>query len=285
MQNRLPLIIAVVLGVVALLAVRSYVKRVEREAQSQLQGRPVVAVAQDVPRGTELTLDMLSPKDVPEAFIPPQAIEGSDNVKLIVGRKTRVDIAAGQVILWSDLEVESRGGFATLIPEGERAFSVPISRGVKGGSLLQPNDHVDIIGSFADKQEAKTPVAGSTAATWREKSDMVNVVLLQNVTVLAVGENFGGKPLTEPGEGGGDVTVSVTLPEAQLLMFASEHGELAAVLRREGDVAAESRDKLPRVTFKEIESLIGDLDAERKQRIVQIQKGQSVEAVSVDSGK
>jgi pilus assembly protein CpaB len=282
-QNRLPLIVAVILGVVAILAVRSYVKRVERDAQARLKGRPVVSSVQDIPKGTELTIDMLTPKDVPESFIPPQAIEGSENVKLMVGRKARVDIAAGQIILWSDLEVESRGGFATLIPEGERAFSVEVSRGVKGGGLLQPNDHVDLIGSFAAGQENKAPVAGAPP-TWREKSDMVNLVLLQNVTVLAVGENFGGKP-TDEIKGGAELTVSVTLPEAQLLMFASEHGELGAVLRREGDVSAAARDKLPRVTFKEIEALIGNLDGERKQRIVQIEKGQTVEQTTVESNK
>ena len=282
MQNRLPLIIAVVLGVIALLAVRSYVKRVESDAAAKLQGRPVVAAAQDIPKGTEITMEMLSPKSVPDSFIPPQAIEGSENVKLILGRKTRVDVTSGQLILWSDLEAENRGGFSTLIPEGERAFTVDIGRGIKGG-LLQPNDHIDIVGSFSIEQQVEPKAAG--AAAWRDEQGVVNAVLLQNVTVLAVGENFGGRPNQEESSSG-ELTLSLTLPEAQLLMFAQEHGELGAVLRREGDISSQPREKLPRITFKEIETVIGNLDIERKKRIVQIQKGQTVEEVTVEpSGK
>lgn len=282
MQNRMPLIIAVVLGIIALFAVRSYVKRVEANAAAQLEGRPVVAASVDIPKGTELTTELLSPKSVPDAFIPPQAIEGSENVKLIMGRKTRVDITAGQVVLWSDLEMEMRGGFSSLIPDGERAFSVEISRGVKGG-LLQPNDHIDIIGTFsAASGEAAAPKAAGAAA-WREQPDVVNAVLLQNVTVLAVGDTFGGRP-TEDGMEGGELTLSLTLPEAQLLMFAQEHGELGAVLRREGDIRSEPREKLPRISFKDMETIMGNLDADRKKRIVQIQKGQTVEEVTVEPG-
>jgi len=277
----MPLIIAVVLGIIALLAVRSYVKRVEANAAAQLEGRPVVAASVDIPKGTELTLDLLTPKHVPDAFIPPQAIEGSENIKLIMGRKARVDVSAGQVILWSDLEMESRGGFSSLIPEGERAFSVEISRGVKGG-LLQPNDHVDIIGTFTSENEATAPkVAG--AAAWRDRPDVVNAVLLQNVTVLAVGNVFGGRPGQEEIEGG-ELTLSLTLPESQLLMFAQEHGELGAVLRREGDIKSEDRAKLPRISFKDMETVMGNLDTDRKKRIVQIQKGQTIEEVVVEPG-
>lgn len=281
MQNKMPLIIALILGLLASFGVYKYVQGEKAKLAAQLEGRSIVAAAQDIPKGTELTIELLSPKNVPESFIPPQAIEGSDNVKLIMGRKTRVDISAGQIVMWSDLEVENRGGFASLIPDGERAFTVEISRGIKGGGLLQPNDHIDIIGTFtAANKEAAPKAAGS--ASWREQPDVVNAVLLQNVTVLAVGDNFGGRP-TEDTQQGGELTLSLTLPEAQLLMFAQENGELGAVLRREGDIRSEAREKLPRISFKELETVIGSLDVDRKKRIVQIQKGQTVEEVTVET--
>lgn len=282
MQNKMPLIVALILGLIAAFGVYKYVKGKEAELAAQLQGRPVVSASQDIPKGTELTMDLVSAKTVPDSFIPPQAIEGSDNVKLIMGRKARVDVSAGQVILWSDLEAENRGGFSTLIPEGERAFAVEISRGVKGGALLQPNDHVDIIGTFTAARDAAPKAAGAAgSAALREQPEVVNAVLLQNVTVLAVGENFGGRPAQE-GQAGGELTLSLTLPEAQLLMFAQEHGELGAVLRREGDIRTEAREKLPRISFKDLETVVGNLDVERKKRIVQIQKGQTVEEVTVE---
>ena len=261
MKNRLAFISALLLGVLAILAIRSYVKRVEDEAAARLQGTPVVAARVNLPEGTEITMESVMRRDVPPQFIPPQAIQGSIELQQIIGRTVRVPVRAGQIILWSDLTAERRGGLSTLIPENEGAYSLSISRGIQP-SLLQPNDRIDIIASFAAPRPRDA--AGATT-TWRETSDVVNVVLLQNVTVLAVGQQFGGGP-TQPGGGGGALTLSVTLPEAQLLMFASQHGELGAVLRQEGSLTVTPREELPRVTFEEIETIIGDLDQRRDQR-------------------
>ncbi|OGV45609.1 MAG: Flp pilus assembly protein CpaB [Lentisphaerae bacterium GWF2_57_35] len=255
------------MAIVAILAIRSYVKRVEAEARAKLEGRPVVAAKTDIKAGTEIEVDLVAPKEVPPAFIPPQAIQGSMELKQIVGRKTRVPLRAGQIILWSDLESERHGGLSTLIPEGEGAFTVNIGQGISS-SLIQPNDHIDIIASFAIPK-GSAPAGGSTAS-WRQASDMVNVVLLQNVTVLAIGNTMGG-PVQSPEEkgGSGPMTLSVTLPEAQLLMFAVQHGELGAMLRKEGAVKTLPREQLPRVTFEAIEKIIGDLDQSRDKRLTQ----------------
>src|SRR5204862_678873 len=115
------------------------------------------------------------------------------------------------------------------------------------------------------------------SSTWRQGSDMVNVVLLQNVTVLAIGELYGGSNKGQAAAG--DLTLSLTLPEAQLLMFASEHGELGAVLRREGAEEVKPRPDLPRVTFEAIEKILGDLDGKRNVRVVRVEKGAKTESV------
>jgi pilus assembly protein CpaB len=267
MKNKIPLIAAILLGIVAILAIRSYVQRVEQEAQAKLKGKPVVAARMDIKAGTEIELDLVAPKEVPPAFIPPQAIQGSLELKQIIGRKTRVPLRAGQIILWSDMESERRGGLSALIPEGDGAFTVNIGQGISS-SLIQPNDHIDIIASFA-VPKGNQPAPGPTAS-WRQASDMVNVVLLQNVTVLAIGDTMGGVTHGPEEKGGsGPMTLSVTLPEAQLLMFAVQHGELGAVLRREGAVKTLPRDQLPRITFEAIEKIIGDLDQRRDKRLSQ----------------
>jgi len=271
-KNRLAFIAALLLGVLAILAIRSYVKRVEQEASARLKGTPVVAARADLKEGAEITLDTVIAKEVPPQFIPPQAIQGSLELRQIIGRTVRVPVKAGQIILWSDLASERRGGLSTLIPENEGAFSINISRGIQP-SLIQPNDKIDIIASFAAPRPRGTQT--QAAASWREASDVVNVVLLQNVTVLAVGQQFGGSPTQREGTGsggGGGLTLSVTLQEAQLLMFASQHGELGAMLRREGSLAVITRPELPRVTFEEIEKIIGDLDQRRDQRATQFSR-------------
>jgi Flp pilus assembly protein CpaB len=282
MKNKFPLIIAIIIGVAALLAIRSYVKKEEQRIKAQLKGERVVAAEVDIAAGAELTMQMLSPKEVPVRFISPQDILISPDkkeIKQLLGRKTRVAIGKGENIQWTALVSEVRGGLSTIIPPGEGAYSVSIGKGIKPG-LIQPSDHIDVIGSFAlPKPNQPLPVS-ATASNWRQGSDMVNVVLLQNVTVLAVGDVFGGASRAE-GASGAELTLSLTLPEAQLLMFAAEHGELGAILRREGVTDIKPRAELPRITFQAIEQIIGDLDNKRNTRVVEVQKGPKTVTVPV----
>ena len=280
MKNKFPLIVAVLIGIGALLAIRQYVNKVEHDAAAKLSGELVVAASVDLPVNTAITAQMLAPKEVPSQFIPVQAIQGSDQIKQILGRKTRVAIHAGQIILWSDLASETRGGLSSIIPEGEGAYTVSISKGIKPG-LIQPSDHIDIIGSFAVPKPAQSlPTEPTATVDWRQQSDIVNVVLLQNVTVLAIGETFGGTTKS-PNESGGDLTLSLTLGEAQLLMFAGQNGELGAVLRREGANTYTPPEQRQRVTFEAIDKIIGDLDGKRNIRNVEVQKGSQSTSVPV----
>ena len=276
MKNRIPIIAAVILGIVAVFAVQSYVKRAQESAAAQLKGRQVLAARVDIDKGDEITESMLGLKEVPSQFIPQQAITTPEERRQILGRKARVPITQGTLVLWSDLEIERRGGLSSLIPEGERAYTVGIDAGV-GSELLQLNDRVDILGIF--ELPADDPRRAASAPS------TVCVVLLQNVTVIAIGETIGQVGM-QPSrfEVGGSITFSVTLPEAQLLMFASQHGDLALALRREGEIEILAREDLPRVTFEELERITGDLDQRRKNRIVQIMKGRTIEEVTIDTG-
>ena len=283
MKNKFPLIIAIIIGVAALFAIKQYVSKMEQQAADKLKGEPVVAASVDIPVGTELTMQMIVAKEVPRQFISAQAIQGSDSVKQIMGAKTRVAIHAGQPILWSDLASEAHGGLSSIIPAGEGAFTVSIAKGVKSG-LIQPSDHIDIIGSFAAPKPTQPMPSEVTAASWRQGSDLVNVVLLQNVTVLAIGDTFGGA-VRGQSDSGGDLTLSLTLSEAQELMFAQQNGELGAVLRREGATAISPRDDLPRITFEALDKIIGDLDGKRNYRMVEVQKGSQSQTVPVSNQK
>ena len=279
MKNKFPLVIAIVIGVAALFAIRQYVNKMQQQAAAKLKGELVAAAATDIPAGAELTSQMIGAKEVPPQFIPGQAIQGNDQVKLILGRKTRVAIKAGSIILWSDVANEAVGGLSSIIPTGQGAFAVSIAKGVNSG-LIQPGDHIDIIGSFAVPKP--TQPLPTTTATWRQASDMVNVVLLQDVTVLAVGGAFGVSPQSQGGSGG-ELTLSLKLPEAQELMFAEQNGELGAVLRRSGATDVIKRDELPRVTFEKLEEIIGDLDGQRNFRSVEVQKGSQSVTVPVNN--
>jgi len=283
MKSRLPIIAALIVAIAAVIAIRAYLRGMESKYADRDKGPKVVAATVDIKTGTTLELSMLTAKQVPERFLPSQAIRGSqDNVKIIVGQKVAVPVKAGQTLLWSDLVSERRTGFESVIPSSERAFTVKMSSGIKG-SLMQPGDHVDILVNFAIP-EAKGATAAKPEVTWRARSEIVNIVLLQNVTVLAVGDTFLPESQGQRSSAG-DITVAVTIPEAQLLMFAAQHGDLAAVLRKHNDVETLARDSAPRVTFESLEKLVGDLDSQRKRRIIDVMKGGTVEHVMVDEKK
>jgi len=56
-------------------------------------------------------------------------------------------------------------------------------------------------------------------------------------------------------------------------MFASQHGELGVVLRRQEDIHSMERAQLPRITFDAVVDLIGDLDSRRRKRLIEVQRG------------
>ena len=286
MKNRLPIIAAVILGIVAVVAIQSYVNRVREEAKSEFRGRPVTAARSEIRAGTVVTEEMLREIRVPDQFIPRQAITSAEEKRQVVGRTSRVDIRAGQLVLWSDLEIEKRGGLSALIPDGERAFAVEISQGVNT-ELLQLNDKVDIIGIFQEPPETGPAMSTPTLPGGGVSGQTVCVVLLQNVNVMAIGSTIGQTYRPEGANaaaGGGTITFAVTLPEAQLLMYASGYGELALVLRREGDVRVLARKDLPRITTRSLEEVTGKLDEARQTRIIQVMKGRVVEEIQIDSG-
>ncbi len=280
MKNRIPIIAAVILGIFVVFAIQSYLKKESDKVQSQLKQERVLVVGQNLAKGTELTEAMLKWRKVPRQAMHHKAMTKEDERRQIVGRTIRTAIPKGELILWTDLEIEKRGGLSSLIPEGERAFSVEFGE----TSLLQLNDRVDIIGIFNEpKTDAPGPVGGPLGVQFAGQNSTVCIVLLQNVNVIAIGSTI-GEVYQAPGiNQGSTLTFSLTLPEAQLLMYATTHGELAIVLRRDGDVEVIARENLPRITMQELEKITGQLDEERSHRTIRIMKGRNIEEIEVES--
>lgn len=77
MKNRLPIIVAVVLAIVAVMAMRAYVGRVKQENQKQLEGKKFVAAKVDISANTEIESSMITAREIPDQFVPAQAIRGT----------------------------------------------------------------------------------------------------------------------------------------------------------------------------------------------------------------
>lgn len=144
----------------------------------------------------------------------------------------------------SDVELEQ------VVKEGWRAMLVPVDQVSSKGGLLQPNDHVDILGTFLKP----------------EKKGWVTITLLQNVTVLAVGAPLFGKD-----RGSSEtVTLLVTPEEAELLTFSVDKGKIALSLRNENDITTELA--LPPKDFS-------DVFGEKKRNQVQTKRNELINII------
>ncbi len=126
--------------------------------------RNLIVAARDIPRGAQLTVQdvtVLAWPDSPEAPPPPNALfvgVGVDAAGLeqVEGRIARVDILSGQPVLDHLLTPGDQpaglgdvgSDAALLIPSGQVAVAVPITRFSSVAYALRPGDHVDIMASL-----------------------------------------------------------------------------------------------------------------------------------------
>jgi len=191
-SNRMLLIAALVLGLLAAILVGVYLSNLSSEngssASTSSTTVPVVVAAQDIPTLTVVTEQMLVIKNVPIDVAVAGAFKKSADV---VGQTTQVNVAAGEQILpakvTSVTTAQGQYGANTplslVVPQGMRAFSVLIGPVASAGGLVRPGDHVDIIDP-------------NTVAVNADDASQVKVgsacYVLQDVQVLTIGTTLAG---------------------------------------------------------------------------------------------
>lgn len=217
-QTAIALGIAIVFGLVAVYLADVYL--IGANKQAQLQGTTQVAVAAvPLEYGTQLTPEKIRFASYPNAALPAGSFHTLNDI-LPAGQQ-RVALTAiepNEPILPGKISAPGAGAsIAALLPEGMRATSVRINdvSGVAG--FIQPNDSVDVL--------ITRSIAG--------RDDEVTDVLMQNVRVLAIGQNAkgaDGKPISAK-----TATLLVDQVGAQKLALAQQVGDLSLVLRKPGD--------------------------------------------------
>lgn len=264
MKQRMVLIVSVLVGLLAFLFTRQYfqsrLQAIEDERQrilSTVRRTDVVAAGRDLPAGTVVMRKDLKAKESYERDISKDTIL-PDDVDKIEGKKLKMGLSKGDTMLWSYMDVPYRpgSGLAPMISREMRAISMGIAGAAAVSGLIQPNDRVDVLGSFM------LPVKGNP-----QQLEAVTLTVLQDVTVLAVGQTLG-----KAGEGGransgySTVTFEVTPREAELLAFAENmKGHLTLTLRNPSDPDYVST--LPRVDFDMLEKELPDLNKHRQEVI------------------
>ena len=253
-------ILFVSFGLAVLAVLLLYIYTQQLAAKYGVAGEKVslVAAKYDIPLDKTLSHDMLMQVDVPESYVHPQSVYLAE-WESITGQTVAHTVRAGQTLLWTDFaDPRTDVELDQVVKEGWRALAIPVDRMSSLGGLLQPNDHVDVLGTFM-KPDIR---------------EWITLTLLQNVTVLAVGAQLGSKGRSTNPEGKNKsfqtVTVLVTPEEAELLTFAIDKGKIALSLRNENDITTEVA--LPPKNFR-------DIFGEEKRNVIQKKRNEYISII------
>jgi pilus assembly protein CpaB len=223
LKGKTPLVIALALGLLAGLVAFSAIKKKEADVRRGWNPIPVVVAAKDITEGAVLTYDMVSQRSVPEQFVTSSVVK-PDVINNLMGQKVIVPVQAGDPLLWTHFETTKQAErLSTKVQKKARAITIEAGKATAVGGWVRPNDHVDVIGTFKDPQS----------------NESVAVTLLQNVIVLATGKITGTTNVNLIPENQRDystVSLLVIPEEAEILVLATELGQLMLALRNEDDI-------------------------------------------------
>jgi pilus assembly protein CpaB len=204
-------VIAVVAGVSVAAILKSYV---DRHLSSGPPMTGVVVATMDLPQATTLLAEHLTVTPWPTGARP----EGTFvDPKDLVGRVLLSKVVKNEAVLSTKLASREAGsGLASLLPENMRAAAVRVDDVVGVAGFIHPDDHVDVIVTMHPEKGGET----------------LSRVILQNVRVLAVGQQLGiddqkrnqAMPVTV-------ATLLVSTEESEMLALASAQGRLLLTLR------------------------------------------------------
>lgn len=267
--------VSFLVGVMAFVVTHMYLRKqlddIMKRKQELESGRDmikVVAAARTLARGTTIAME-----DLGERTARKRDVGGTpvlpEEYNQIIGRKLLVHVERDQPILWSAVDTPFRpgSGLAPTIRKRLRAVSVSVGGASAVSGLVQPNDRVDVIGTFTMPGPAKE---GST----QPEMQTVTMTVLQNVTVLAVGTQMATAELgvrsQRQAQGYSTVTLEVSPKEVELLVFA-EHmrGRLTLSLRNPTDMNYLQQQELQNVNFDDLATKIPAYNEVRQKEIIE----------------
>ena len=266
MKQRIVLIVAVCIGLLAAFLTRQYLAARDQEVARRLAAIEaryrrvnVVTVTKPLPAGSILATKDLGSISVVEQQLRPDAVR-EENFRDLLNRKLLNRLDTGTPIFWSDIDGGSPGsrGLAGDIKNGMRAISINVGGAAAVSGMVRPNDRIDVIGTFSFPSRQHPG-----------EMELVTLTIIQDVTVLATGTETAKTALGSPSRAGSYnmVTLEVTPREAEMLVFAEQiKGRIALALRNPSDVHYEPT--LPRVNFEKIESEIETLNLNRQRNIL-----------------
>jgi pilus assembly protein CpaB len=221
MRNKrliIALFAAVAFGLIAAVSVSRYLA----SAQAYTKNLSNVVVAKvEIPVGTRIVAEQLSLVQFPKTVTPDGTFAAID--EKLIGRVVTARISVKEPVVESRLApVGSAGGLSSVIPDGYRAMTVKVDDVVGVSGFIQPGTLVDIVVTIIPPDNDRQ----------REK---VSKIVLQNIKVLASGQNIDKPKNEKETERVKAVTLQVTPEQAEKLALASSEGRLQLVMRNAVD--------------------------------------------------
>ncbi len=214
-------IAAIVIGLLAVVIANAWFSGM-KEKQDQVaqvdSTVQIIVATQPLEFGTKLTPQNIKLVAWPASSIPQGAFRNAKDA-LADNRVALRPIVVGEPILADKVSgKDGRASLAALLPDGMRAYSMPVDavNGVAG--FVLPGTMVDVL------LTRRIPGEGTDA------EDLRSDILLSNVQVLAIDQaatNKEGKPKV-----GRTATLAVSLYDAQRLALAHKMGTLSLALRK-----------------------------------------------------
>src|SRR3989442_1299488 len=208
---------ALLFGLLAAVSVSRYLS----SAQAYTKNLSRVAVAKvAIPVGTKIIPEQVMVVQFPKESTPDGTF---DNAEKLTGRVAIANIAPREPITEARLAPEgTAGGLSAVIPEGYRAMTVKVDDVVGISGFIMPGTLLDVVVTIDPAEKAGM-------------QDPISKIVLQNIKVLANGQNIDKPQDQREANSVKAVTLLVTPEQAEKLALAASEGKLQLVMRNSID--------------------------------------------------
>jgi pilus assembly protein CpaB len=226
MRNKrliIALLAAVAFGLIAAVSVTRYLARAQNFTKNL---NNVVVAKVEIPVGQKLIAEHLTVAQFPRNVTPEGAFPGIS--KELIGRVVVTRIASREPVTESRLApIGAAAGLSSVIPEGYRAMTVKVDDVVGVSGFIMPGTLVDIVVVM------DPPKTGGN-------EEKISKIVLQNIKVLASGQNIDNPKNDREAQRVKAVTLLVTPEQAEKLALATSEGRLQLVMRNSVDQGDET---------------------------------------------
>ena len=242
MNTKLALVLAIVFGFIAAIAVKSWITDESIRQKNEAEPLGILVASTRLPKGSTLKLSSCKIGYIPKNYVTSGMIPFTERLRFadqIVNR----DVDPNSPIFEDFLD--NLGKTASLsriaVQPDRRAVTLQVDQVSGVAGLVRPGDYVDVIGTFVEERPAEAPAGNNRNAPRAEGAVRVTktVYLLQAARVLAIDN----KIVSADVQAGANARVNyrtVTLevrPEDALRLISANHaGNLQLLLRNPGEV-------------------------------------------------